>query len=93
MGPKSTYLGPEIPKEDFIWQDPIPANPLEKISSSDISELKELILASDLSNSSLISTAWASASTYRHSDRRGGSNGARIALLLKKNGNVIIRSY
>ena len=85
MGPKSTYLGPEIPKEDFIWQDPVPANPLEKISSSDISELKELILATDLSNSSLISTAWASASTYRHSDRRGGSNGARIALLPQKN--------
>ena len=85
MGPKSTYLGPEIPKEDFIWQDPVPANPLEKISSSDISELKELILASDLSNSSLISTAWASASTYRNSDRRGGSNGARIALLPQKN--------
>ena len=84
MGPKSTYLGPEIPKEDFIWQDPIPANPLEKINSSDISELKELIQASDLSNSSLISTAWASASTYRHSDRRGGSNGARIALLPQK---------
>ncbi len=85
MGPKSTYLGPEIPKEDFIWQDPVPAKPLEKISSSDISELKELILASDLSNSSLISTAWASASTYRNSDRRGGSNGARIALLPQKN--------
>ena len=84
MGPKSTYLGPEIPKEDFIWQDPIPANSLEKINSSDISELKELIKASDLSNSSLISTAWASASTYRHSDRRGGSNGARIALLPQK---------
>ena len=85
MGPKSTYLGPEIPKEDFIWQDPIPANPMEKISSGEISELKELILASDLSNSSLIATAWASASTYRHSDRRGGSNGARIALLPQKN--------
>ena len=85
MGPKSTYLGPEIPKEDFIWQDPIPANALEKISSGEISELKELILASDLSNSSLIATAWASASTYRHSDRRGGSNGARIALLPQKN--------
>ena len=84
MGPKSTYLGPEIPKEDFIWQDPIPANPSEKINSSDISELKELIQASDLSNSSLISTAWASASTYRHSDRRGGSNGARIALIPQK---------
>ena len=85
MGPKSTYLGPEIPKEDFIWQDPIPANALEKISLGEISELKELILASDLSNSSLIATAWASASTYRHSDRRGGSNGARIALLPQKN--------
>ena len=84
MGPKSTYLGPEIPKEDFIWQDPIPANSSEKINSSDISELTELIQASDLSNSSLISTAWASASTYRHSDRRGGSNGARIALLPQK---------
>ncbi len=85
MGPKSTYLGPEIPREDFIWQDPIPTNPLEKISSSDLRELKELIIASNLSSSSLISTAWASASTYRHSDRRGGSNGARIALLPQKN--------
>ena len=55
MGPKSTYLGPEIPREDFIWQDPIPTNPLEKISSSDIRELKELIIASNLSSSSLIS--------------------------------------
>ena len=61
MGPKSTYLGPEIPKEDFIWQDPIPTSTLEKINSSDISELKELIQSSDLSNSTLISTAWASA--------------------------------
>jgi catalase-peroxidase len=80
MGPKSTYLGPEIPKEDFIWQDPIPEVNYQTINSSDISSLKSKILSSGLSSSELITTAWASASTFRISDRRGGTNGARIRL-------------
>jgi catalase-peroxidase len=80
MGPKSTYLGPEIPKEEFIWQDPIPKNQGTVISKADIQKLKKQILASNLSTGSLVSTAWASASTYRNSDRRGGANGARIRL-------------
>ena len=80
MGPKTTYLGPEIPKEDFIWQDPIPALDHELIKDADIKLLKSQILNSGLSNSELITTAWASASTYRQSDRRGGANGARIRL-------------
>lgn len=80
MGPKTTYLGPEIPKEDFIWQDPIPALDHELIKEADIKLLKSQILNSGLSNSELITTAWASASTYRQSDRRGGANGARIRL-------------
>lgn len=80
MGPKTTYLGPEIPIEDFIWQDPIPALDHELIKEADIKLLKSQILNSGLSNSELITTAWASASTYRQSDRRGGANGARIRL-------------
>ena len=80
MGPKTTYLGPEIPKEDFIWQDPVPALDHELIKEADIKLLKSQILNSGLSNSELITTAWASASTYRQSDRRGGANGARIRL-------------
>jgi len=80
LGPKSTYLGPEIPKEDFIWQDPIPSVNHALISSSDISNLKKTILNSGLSIGELVNTAWASASTYRNSDRRGGANGARISL-------------
>jgi catalase-peroxidase len=80
MGPKSAYIGPEIPKEDFIWQDPIPAVDHELISASDIQSLKSEILNSALTSSELITTAWASASTYRQSDRRGGANGARIRL-------------
>jgi len=80
MGPKSAYIGPEIPKEDFIWQDPIPAIDHELISAADIKTLKTEILSSSLSSSELITTAWASASTYRQSDRRGGANGARIRL-------------
>jgi len=80
MGPKSTYLGPEIPEEDFIWQDPIPAADYDMISASDVKALKGKILKSGLSTQELVSTAWASASTYRHSDRRGGANGSRIML-------------
>ncbi|WP_421753974.1 catalase/peroxidase HPI [Croceimicrobium sp.] len=80
MGPKSTYLGPEIPQEDFIWQDPIPALNHELVNAEDIKTLKSQILNSGLSIQELVSTAWASASTYRISDRRGGANGARIRL-------------
>lgn len=80
MGPKSTYLGPEIPQEEFIWQDPVPARDYKLVNSSDIRNLKAQILNSGISNSQLIQTAWASAATYRGSDRRGGANGARIRL-------------
>jgi catalase-peroxidase len=80
MGPKTTYIGPEIPREDFIWQDPIPARDHALINASDISRLKKEILNSGIAHNELIETAWASASTYRESDRRGGANGARIRL-------------
>jgi catalase-peroxidase len=80
MGPKTTYLGPEAPKEDLIWQDPIPALNHQLIGEKDIDNLKTNILNSGLSISEMVSTAWASASTYRSSDRRGGANGARIRL-------------
>lgn len=88
MGPKDCYLGPEVPKEELIWQDPIPAVDHELINESDIAELKKRILASGLSISELASTAWASASTYRGSDRRGGANGARVRLVPQKNWEV-----
>ena len=78
MGPISRYLGPEIPKEELIWQDPIPAG--QSLSETDVTSLKSLILASDLTISQLVSTAWASASTFRGSDMRGGANGGRIRL-------------
>ena len=78
MGPKSRYLGPEVPQEDLIWQDPLPARTHELINDNDIAELKRKILASGLSVSELITTAWASAFTFRGSDKRGGANGARI---------------
>ncbi|MEZ5174520.1 MAG: catalase/peroxidase HPI [Bacteroidia bacterium] len=84
MGPKSTYLGPEIPKEDLIWQDPVPAVNHALADASDIKMLKEKILNSGLSIQELVSTAWASASTFRYSDRRGGANGARIRLAPQK---------
>ncbi len=84
MGPKSLYLGPEVPKEDLIWQDPIPALNHPVIDAKDIADLKAKILASGLSVSELVSTAWASASTFRGSDRRGGANGARIRLAPQK---------
>ena len=80
MGPRSRYLGPDVPKEVLIWQDPIPEVNHELVDSNDISDLKETILSTDLSLSELISTAWASASTFRGSDKRGGANGGRITL-------------
>lgn len=85
MGPKSRYLGPEVPAEDLIWQDPIPAVNHELVDASDIVSLKANILASGLTVSELVSTAWASASTFRGSDKRGGANGARIRLTPMKN--------
>ncbi|MEX1212623.1 MAG: catalase/peroxidase HPI [Balneolaceae bacterium] len=85
MGPKTLYLGPEVPKEDLLWQDPIPAVDHDLVDASDIAELKKEILGSGLSISELVSTAWASASTYRESDKRGGANGARIRLEPQKN--------
>ncbi|WP_215453803.1 MULTISPECIES: catalase/peroxidase HPI [unclassified Streptomyces] len=80
MGPKSLYLGPEVPAETLIWQDPLPAAEGEVIDAADIAALKSKLLASGLSVSQLVSTAWASASTFRSSDKRGGANGARIRL-------------
>jgi catalase-peroxidase len=80
MGPRSTYLGPEAPKEELIWQDPIPALNHAVIDAADITQLKTSILNSGLTIGELVSTAWGSASTYRNSDRRGGANGARISL-------------
>ena len=88
MGPKSRYLGPEVPAEDLIWQDPIPAVTYKPVDESDIAALKEKILASGLSVSQLVSTAWASASTYRNSDKRGGANGARLRLAPQKDWEV-----
>lgn len=88
MGPKTTYLGPEAPKEDLLWQDPIPALNHEVINDKDITTLKSTILNAGLSISELVSTAWASASTYRGSDRRGGANGARIRLAPQRNWDV-----
>jgi catalase-peroxidase len=80
MGPRARYLGPEVPREELIWQDPVPAANHPLVSEQDIAELKKKILASELTVSQLVSTAWASASTYRGSDKRGGANGARIRL-------------
>src|SRR3990172_7920570 len=88
MGPKSRYLGPEVPKEDLIWQDPIPKVDHKLVNDNDIADLKRKILASGLSISELVSTAWASASTYRNSDKRGGANGARIRLEPQRNWEV-----
>jgi len=84
MGPLARYLGPEVPKEELIWQDPIPAVDHVLVDEQDIALLKEKILASGLTVSQLVSTAWASASTYRGSDKRGGANGARIRLAPQK---------
>ena len=80
MGPRSRYLGPEVPTEELIWQDPIPEVAHELINAQDVAALKARILASGLSVSQLVSTAWASASTFRGSDKRGGANGARLRL-------------
>ena len=85
MGPKLRYLGPEVPQEDLIWQDPIPAVDHKLADDKDIADLKKKILASGLSISELVAAAWASASTYRNSDKRGGANGARIRLEPQKN--------
>jgi catalase-peroxidase len=88
MGPKARYLGPEVPSEELIWQDPVPAVTYPLIDEHDIATLKVSILASGLSVSELVSTAWASASTFRGSDKRGGANGARIRLEPQKDWKV-----
>jgi catalase-peroxidase len=88
MGPRSRYLGPEVPAEELIWQDPVPAVDHKLIDAQDIASLKGTILASGLSVSQLVSTAWASASTFRGSDNRGGANGARIRLAPQKDWKV-----
>jgi len=88
MGPRSRYLGPEVPKEELIWQDPLPVVDHELINEQDIEELKNKIISSGLSVSQLVSTAWASASTFRGSDMRGGANGARIRLEPQKDWEV-----
>jgi len=88
MGPRARYLGPEVPEEELIWQDPIPAVNHKLIDAQDIASLKGKILASGLSVSELVSTAWSSASTFRGSDKRGGANGARIRLVPQKDWEV-----
>lgn len=88
MGPRSRYLGPEVPRENFIWQDPVPQVDFKLVDENDIKYLKGQIMDSGLSVSQLVSTAWASASTFRGSDYRGGANGARIRLLPQKNWKV-----
>jgi catalase-peroxidase len=88
MGPRTRYLGPEVPDEELIWQDPIPAVNHKLVDEKDIESLKNKILATDLSISELVSTAWASASTFRGSDKRGGANGARIRLAPQKDWEV-----
>ncbi|MCP5530604.1 MAG: catalase/peroxidase HPI [Opitutaceae bacterium] len=88
MGPKALYLGPEVPAEDLLWQDPIPALDHPVVDAKDIAALKAKILATGLSVSELVSTAWASASTFRGSDKRGGANGARIRLAPQKDWEV-----
>jgi catalase-peroxidase len=88
MGPRARYLGPEVPAEELIWQDPIPAVTHKLIDEQDMASLKSKILASGLSVSQLVSTAWASASTFRGSDKRGGANGARVRLAPQKDWEV-----
>jgi len=88
MGPRSRYLGPEVPAEELIWQDPVPAVDHDLIDAADIAELKAKILASGLSIPELVSTAWTSASTFRGSDKRGGANGARIRLAPQRDWEV-----
>lgn len=84
MGPKVRYLGPEVPADDLVWQDPVPAVDHDLIGDADIASLKEKILASGLTISQLVKTAWASAATYRDTDKRGGANGARVRLAPQK---------
>ncbi|HSK14310.1 MAG TPA: catalase/peroxidase HPI, partial [Phnomibacter sp.] len=84
MGPRARYLGPEVPAEELIWQDPVPAVDHELVNDADVADLKARILSSGLSVAQLVSTAWASASTFRGSDKRGGANGARIRLAPQK---------
>ncbi|HEX6829772.1 MAG TPA: catalase/peroxidase HPI [Burkholderiales bacterium] len=88
MGPRARYLGPEVPAEELIWQDPIPAVNHKLVDEKDIASLKSKVLASGLSVSQLVSTAWASAATFRGSDKRGGANGARIRLAPQKDWDV-----
>ena len=88
MGPRARYLGPLVPEEQMIWQDPVPDVDHELINEQDIASLKEMVLASGLTVSQLVSTAWASASTFRGTDKRGGANGARIRLSPQKNWEV-----
>ena len=88
MGPRALYLGPEVPKEELIWQDPIPAVKHKLVDEKDITKLKSDILASGLTVSQLVSTAWASASTYRGSDKRGGANGGRLRIAPQMNWEV-----
>ncbi|NJC26634.1 catalase/peroxidase HPI [Neolewinella antarctica] len=88
MGPKERYLGPEVPGEDLVWQDPVPAVDHELINDADATELKRRILASGLQNSTFISAAWAAASSFRGTDKRGGANGARVRLFPQKNWEV-----
>jgi catalase-peroxidase len=88
MGPRARYLGPEVPAEDLIWQDPLPAVDHKLVGGKDVAALKERILASKLTVAELVATAWASASTFRGSDKRGGANGARIRLAPQKDWEV-----
>jgi catalase-peroxidase len=88
MGPRARYLGPEVPKEELLWQDPVPEVDHRLVSKKDVTELKAKILASGLSVSELVTTAWAAASTFRGSDKRGGANGARIRLAPQKDWEV-----
>ena len=88
MGPKARYLGPEVPAEDLIWQDPLPARDFDVIDAADVTALKAKLLASGIGIADLVSTAWASAATFRGSDKRGGANGARIRLAPQKDWEV-----
>ncbi|MEO1334831.1 MAG: peroxidase family protein, partial [Myxococcota bacterium] len=88
MGPRARYLGPEVPKDEFLWQDPLPAVDHPLVTAKDVAGLKAKILGSGLSVSELVRTAWASASSYRHTDMRGGANGARVRLAPQKDWSV-----
>jgi len=88
LGPSSRYLGPDAPKVDLLWQDPVPAVDHELVNAQDVSQLKSKILASGLTDSELVRTAWASASSFRGSDMRGGANGARVRLEPQRNWEV-----